>query len=217
KHASFDGLVRFCPVVADDGALASRRPLWPALLMTGCDRAVAGVVVTTLVLYFAQILEFTPAVRGMLLGGPVLLLALGTWPAGLLGDRIGHLRLRIAASVLYAFSFGAIPFASDFGTPALAGLMACFGLGGAALMPTSMSLACSAGRGSVAMGAYHTSGNIGYHVLGIGGAAALLALLSQAGEVPAASVYHTVILTFAALHLAVSLTAAAAMRRRCAA
>lgn len=231
RAAWFDGLVRSCPVVNDTGAIEaapSRTPLWPALLMVCTDRAVAGIVATTLLLYFAHVLEMTPAMRGGLLGGSILLLALGAWPAGLLADRVGHLRLRTLAAIVYAASIMAIPFiaATSVGQAWPVGLMiamACFGLSGAALMPAGMALACRSGRGSVAMGAYHAGGNIGYHLLGIGGAAALLTLLTAAQPAilfaspdasfhPAAPMYHAVLFTFSAAHLIATTVAAVAMR-----
>lgn len=231
RSAWFDGLVRSCPVVSEGGAIEaspSRSPLWPVMLMVGTDRAVAGVVATTLLLYFAHALEMAPAMRGGLLGGAILLLALGAWPAGLLADRLGHLRLRTLAAITYAASIMAIPFiaASQAGEAWPVGLMiamACFGLSGAALMPAGMTLACRSGRGTVAMGAYHAGGNIGYHLLGIGGAAALLTVLNAtqpailaaspgAAIHPAAPMYHAVLFTFGAAHLAATVIAAIALR-----
>jgi predicted MFS family arabinose efflux permease len=184
-------------------------PLWPPMVMVAADRAVAGVVATTLVFYFAHVLELGPMGRGALLATAMLILALGAWPAGRLGDRVGHLRLRIGASIVYAGSIMLIPFAGE-SIAIIAATMVTFGAAGAALMPTSAALAAQSGHGSVAMAAYHASGNIGHHLIGIGGAAVVLAILGN--DSPTAAVYHTVLITFAGGHLACSVIAAAALR-----
>ncbi len=198
RHAHFDGLVRSCPLVSDTGAIDSRNtasPLWPALIMTAGDRALAGLASTTLLFYFALAVHFEPQVRGMLLGGTLLLTALGSWPAGCLADRFGHLRVRAASSTVYCVSLASIPLLAPLGVAPLALAMLCFGIAGAGLMPTSIVLASRSGRGSLAMGAYHASGNLGYHLLGVGAAATLLAILGHGA--PDQATYHAIIWIFA--------------------
>lgn len=218
KHASFDGLVRSCPVVGDQGCIdvdtLMPRRLWPSLLMTGSDRAVAGLATTTLLFYFALVLELDPKLRGLLLGGALLMIALGSWPAGVLADRVGHLRLRVLASLMYCGSLAMIPMLAPTGFAGALFAMLCFGLAGAALMPTSIVLASQSGRGSVAMGAYHASGNIGYHLVGIGGAAMLVLLLGGT-DGPTAATYHTIIYTFAIVYGFISVLTVLAARRSC--
>lgn len=203
-------LIRSCPAVSDSGDVILRRPypLWPPLVMVFGDRAIAGLMTATLPLYFASIAGMGPMSRGWLIGVPLLLMALGAWPMGALGDRIGHLRLRTLAAVLYAAGIASVPFVAEAGHIAMLMAMAIVGLAGAALLPTSLSLTTATGGGSVAMGAYRGTGDVGY-LLGIAGAGAMLALAG--GETPAAFAF--VILTFAGAHLAITAASFVASRR----
>jgi MFS family permease len=212
-HARFDGLVRSCPAVTTEGHVVTKRAtrLWPTMLMAGGDRAIAGLTATTVLFYFAHVLEIDPGMRGVLLGLSLLMLALGAWPAGVIGDRFGHLRIRTTASIVYAGCLALVPLVANTGTMSMLGLMLVFGMAGAFLMPTTLSLASNTGRGSVAMAGYHASGNIGYHLIGVGGAATLLAILSR-GETPGAHVYHMIFFVFAAAYTMVSLMAAWMLR-----
>ncbi|TVQ54713.1 MAG: MFS transporter [Phycisphaerales bacterium] len=213
RHSAFDGLVRSCPVVGDLGTITPKpKPLWPTLVMVGSDRAIAGVTATTVIFYFAQVLDLSPAWRGGLLGVALLLVAIGAWPAGLLADRVGHLRLRWISGLFYAGSLVMIPLAGSFGMPMLIIALGIFGLSGAALMPTSLTLACESGKGSVAMGAYHACGNVGYHLFGVGLAAMLLTFIG--GAEPATWVYHVILIGFAAAHLALGTVSCLVLKRR---
>jgi MFS family permease len=190
-------LVRFCPATEFNlEAGPAERPLWPALGMVATDRAVAGVLATSVPLFLSQATPISPAMIGVLLALPLLIMALGSWPAGWLGDRVGHLRLRSWAAILYAGAFALLPIATQ--SPlALAALMIMIGVGGAALMPASMSIASRSGRGSVAMGAYHAAGSLGF-LLGIAGAGSIVSLTSAAGS--PVGPYVTIILSFALVH-----------------
>lgn len=197
----FRALIRSCPAVSDSGdVVLHRRPLWPPLVMVFGDRAIAGLMTATLPLYFASVAGLGPMSRGWLIGVPLLLMAFGAWPMGAVGDRIGHLRLRTFAAVLYAAAIASIPFVVDAGQGAMLAAMVLVGLAGAALLPTVLSLTTATGGGSVAMGAYRAAGDVGY-LLGIAGAGAMLALAG--GE--SAAAFTIVILTFAAAHAAITL------------
>lgn len=207
-----NGLVSSCPVVTEAGAIETkRRPLWPVLGMVFSDRAIAGLMAATLPLYFSSVAGLGPVERGWLIGVPLLMMALGAWPAGFLGDRIGHLKLRTIAALLYAGAIAVVTLAADMPFAMCIGVMALVGAGGAALLPTSLALATGSGRGSLAMGAYRSSGDVGY-LIGIAMAGTLLAILG--GESPNATTFAQVILGFAAVHLVVTTVTAIFARPR---
>jgi len=186
-----------------DGPGITRR-LWPVLMMSFSDRAMSGLLTATVPLYLASAVQASSRETGTWLGTAVLLMALGTWPAGILGDRIGHGRLRVAAALAYATAIGLIPVASSLPT---AMLMILVGLAGAALLASGLSLAARSGLGASAMGAYHAAGN-GGNLVGIVGSALLLGTLGVDRE-------GTVIVAFAAGHgLVTVVTAWALLRRR---
>lgn len=205
-------LIQSCPAVTDTGAaIMTRRVLWPSLAMVGSDRAVAGLMTATLPFFFASVAELDPAARGWLIGLPLLLMAVGAWPAGWLGDRIGHTRLRLIAACLYAGSIALLPIVSPASFPGALGLMLIVGLSGAALLPNSLAIACESGRGSIAMGAHRSAGDAGY-LLGIALAGTLLASLG--GETPGAASYVIIITLFAGLHLFITAVTTTALWRQ---
>lgn len=208
----FNGLVKSCPVVSDTGeVITERRPLWPALAMVFSDRAIAGLMSATLPIYFASVAGQSTLARGMLIGLPLLLMAVGAWPAGCLGDRVGHLKLRTLAALLYAGAMASVPFASEMGLAPALGVMVLVGLAGAALLSSTLALTTGSGRGSIAMGGYRACGDIGY-LLGIAMAGTLLAMLG--GSSPEARDYTVIIFIFAGAHLVVTLMTTLGMLRR---
>jgi len=214
SRRQLDRLVRFCPATEVNlEAVPLERPLWPALGMVASDRALAGVLTATVPLYLSQAIALSPAQLGGLLAVPLAMMALGAWPAGWLGDRVGHLRLRTIAALFYAAAFTSIPLVAAAGTSALTMLapMALIGLAGAALMPTSLAIAGCSSRGSVAMGACHAAGSAGF-LAGILGAGALLGLLSAIAREH--WTYAGVIAAFAMAHLLVTSITAVALRGR---
>jgi hypothetical protein len=201
---SLNFLIRSCPVIASDGrAIVGSKPLWPALAMGFSDRAIAGLMTTSLPMFFASVCGYSPAQRGMLVASPLLVMAVGAPVAGWLADRVGPGRLRVFAAAGYAASLGGIAMAAQAGFAPM--LTACTALGffGAALLPTSLSLAAASGRGSVAMGLHRTAGDLGY-LCGILGATAALATLP--GVVPSATAYAVLLIAFAAVHAIVTIT-----------
>ncbi len=204
----FRALIRSCPAVSDSGdVVLSRRRLWPPLMMVFGDRAIAGLMSATLPLYFASVAGLGAMSRGWLIGVPLLLMAFGAWPMGAVGDRIGHLRLRTIAAVLYAGAIASVPLVADAEQGMMLAIMALVGVAGAALLPTALSLTTATGKGSVAMGAYRAAGDVGY-MLGIAMAGAMLALAG--GET--ASAFTMVILCFAGVHLAITVVTTLAVR-----
>lgn len=115
-----------------------RDPMWPSLAMTFSDRATGGLITGTLPIALSQVFGYSPLVRGLLVGLPLLLMALGTGPAGWLCDRIGSLRVRIFAGVAYAASFALLSVAGDQAIP-LGIVMVIIGISARALFQFDLS------------------------------------------------------------------------------
>ena len=85
------------------GTLDDRpRPFAWSCAMAFVDRATGGLITGTLPIVLAGFLGYTSGQRGWLIGLPLLLMAVGTGPAGALCDRVGSLRVRLVAGVGYA-------------------------------------------------------------------------------------------------------------------
>ncbi|MCA9292068.1 MAG: hypothetical protein KDA25_13130, partial [Phycisphaerales bacterium] len=78
-----DGLVRSCPAaeLVSSALAPARRRLWPSMAMLFGDRAIAGLMVSTVPLFMA-------GDQRRLLAIPLAMMALLSWPMGRLGDRI---------------------------------------------------------------------------------------------------------------------------------
>ncbi|MCZ6834554.1 MAG: MFS transporter [Planctomycetota bacterium] len=139
-----------------------RGPLWPSLVMMFSDRAVVGVLISTVPLFLASRAGLSSGEIGSLIGVSMLMTALGAWPAGRLSDRIGPLRLRLFAGLVYAIAFASIVFTAMESTTMLACAMLAFGIAGAALFASSLMTVVQSGLGPSGMAAYHTSGNLGF-------------------------------------------------------
>ena len=181
---------------------AARRTLWIPALMMGSDRMLAGLLTTTIPLLLATRLEWSPERIGGMVAVPLLIMAFGAYPAGLLADRLGNLRTRTLAALVYALSIAFVPVAGGISTPAMLVTLLVLGFAAAALMPTALSMAAGSGRGAAAMGTVQAAGNIGYFA-GIAGAGWLLAELGGGG-VPGAATYAMVIEIFALLHVVIT-------------
>jgi MFS family permease len=176
-------------------------PLWIPSLMMGTDRMLAGLLTATIPLLLAARLGWSPERIGGMLAIPLLLMALGAYPAGLLADRLGYTLTRTGAALIYALAIAFLPIAGALSTAAMFATLLILGFAAAALMPTALALAASTRRGAAAMGTVQAAGNIGY-LLGIVGAGALLALLG--GERPDQTAYAMVIQIFALTHVVAS-------------
>lgn len=174
-----------------------RGPLWPALIMMFSDRAVAGVLVSTVPLYFATMARFDSATTGGLIGISMLMTALGAWPAGRLADRIGYMRVRLFAGLMYAIGFASMATFSLISPVATTIIMIAFGLAGAALFASSLLVVCQSGRGPAGMAAYHTAGNLGFLV---GPLVAGVTLKLFEGGGPGIGVYVAILGGFALMH-----------------
>lgn len=194
------------------GALGDRpRPLGWSCAMAFADRATGGLITGTLPLVLAQVLGYTRQERGWLLGLPLLLMAVGTGPAGALCDRWGSLRLRLVAGLLYAGAFAAIPLAGA-AQGWLAVVMVAVGLSGSVMFASSLAMAAQAGRGAVGLGAFRASGDLGFFA----GTTLSIVMLSAGSDAePTFAQYARVIVAFALGHAAITATLAAlAWRQR---
>lgn len=198
-----------CPAV--ESSIMRRRsgpPLWTIALMMASDRMLAGLLTSTIPLLLASKLGWSTERVGSMVALPLLVMALGAYPAGLIGDRIGALFTRSLAAVVYAVAIAAIPLVaahSPTSSPAaMLAVMLVLGLAASALMPSTMTLAARTGRGALAMGTTHAAGNVGY-ALGIVGAGAMLGLFG--GATPGRGDYTTVIQLFALAHLVLTAVA----------
>jgi len=171
--------------------------VWPPLAMAFADRATGGLLTGTLPIALAQVLGYSPFVRGLLVGLPLLLMALGTGPCGWLCDLAGAKRIRLAAGLCYAASFALLPFASA--NPAALGVVMLFvGVSASGLFASSVSLSAQSGASAITLGAFRASGDLGFLS---GTILSVLLLVSLGGADPSFSDYSAVILVFAGFHL----------------
>ena len=163
------------------------------------DRATGGLVTSTLPLVLAGFLGYSKEQRGWLVGLPLILMALCTGPAGAVCDRLGSLRVRLAAGIAYAIAFAAIPFAGG-NQPAMAAVLVPMGIAMGALFSSSLALAAESGGGAVSIGSFRAAGDVGSFA---GTAVSVLAVQAiAAGREAAYGDYATIIVAFAAAHLA---------------
>lgn len=185
-----------------------RDPMWPSLAMTFSDRATGGLITGTLPIALSQVFGYSPLVRGLLVGLPLLLMALGTGPAGWLCDRIGSLRVRIFAGVAYATSFALLSVAGDQAIP-LGIVMVIIGISASALFSSSISLVIRSGPATMALGAFRGAGDLGFLS---GTAFSVLLLSSLGGESPTYSNYAAVLTIFAGFHALTTLITGVALK-----
>lgn len=186
----------------------------PALMMMFSDRAVASLFVSTIPLYLASVIGLTPATSGGLIGLSMLLVAVGTWPAGRLVDSVSGLGVRLLCALVYASTVALFPLAMQSSVATGVVALSVIGLCGAGLFASSLVHISRARTSPGAMGAYYTAGNAGFFVGPL--LAGWIIARHSAGE-PPASAYHMVFWVFAGGHAALTvLTIAviAVIRRR---
>ncbi len=184
-----------------------RRTLTPILPMMFADRAASGLIVTTVPLYFAA-RGLSPHAAGGMIGLAMLLMALGAYPAGRLADRVGPLRLRVIASIVYATGLAAIVLARPT-IAVLTPILAIMGVAGAALFTSSLTLVARTRTGPPGMGAFHAAGNLGFFT---GPTAAGLALSFFAGPDPAPDAFIPIVVTASVAYLTLALAPLAMIR-----
>jgi MFS family permease len=186
------------------------RPLAWSCTMAFFDRATGGLITTTLPSVLAQFLGYGARERGWLVGLPLLLMAVCTGPAGALCDRVGSLRIRLFAGVAYAVAFAALPWAAS-SQWALGTAMTAIGVSAGMLFSSSIALAAESGRGTVALGAFRASGDLGFFA-GTALSIAIVAALGGEGE-PGYGDYAWTIVLFAVAHAASTAVVAWLARR----
>jgi len=135
--------------------------LWPMLLMAASDRATGAALTAVFASFLARNMGYDPAERGRLVGLPLLLMAVGAAPAGWLADRLGTMRVRTVAAVIYALCFANVAWLG-FSTAALSGVLLLLGIAAAPLLPASLSLTVRGGHGTGGLAAFRAAGDGGY-------------------------------------------------------
>lgn len=139
-----------------------RLALWPSMFFSFGDRAMSAVISVTGVLYLMTVIGISSVRAGSLLLVSLLLMAIGSWPAGVLADRVGQLRVRIICVAGYGGAVAAMSLLDATEGRGLVILMIVLGLAGAGLIPTTYSLGTRSGGGVSDMGAIQASGTAGY-------------------------------------------------------
>lgn len=208
-----DRLRRLESVRVDPGPapLVRRAPLWPLLMIAASDRAAGGLLTGTLGLFLAESVGLGPAGRGMLVGTVLLLMGFGAVPAGWVADLAGDLRVRLVGGIVFGVGIAVLPFATANLT-VLAAIAVLIGLGGAVLLPTSLSMLDRLHGGLVGMGGFRAAGDIGF-LLGVVVAGLLIGLLGQGEGADPSGAYSAVFIGFGGVHLAVTATAVPRLAR----
>ena len=135
--------------------------IWPILFMAATDRATGAILTAVFASFLLSGLGYTPEQRGMLVGLPLLLMAIGAAPAGWFADRFGALRTRTLAAIVYAIALGIVPFLGA-NTLILALALLILGVAAAPLLPASLALVLVTNRGMSGLAAFRAAGDIGY-------------------------------------------------------
>ena len=135
--------------------------IWPILFMAATDRATGAILTAVFASFLLSGLGYTPEQRGMLVGLPLLLMAIGAAPAGWFADRFGALRTRTLAAIVYAIALGIVPFLGA-NTFMLALALLILGVAAAPLLPASLALVLVTNRGMSGLAAFRAAGDIGY-------------------------------------------------------
>lgn len=147
-------------------------------LFTFVDRLTVGFIISTVSLYFATVLDLTPAQIGLAMATFLLPFGALTYPAGLLCEKVSPVALMSTGSVLYGIYLIALGFGS---ADQILWIMAFGGLVAALMLAPSIILTSQlAGRDqqATAMGGFHLAGSLGFMLgpmLGVGGMTALKA------------------------------------------
>ena len=168
----------------------SRRALLIPYAFTFIDRMTAGFIISTVSLYFATVMNLSPARIGLAMAAFLLPYGLLTYPAGLLCDRVSPVTLMAIGSVCYGIYLIALGF-----TPVdqLVPVMAAGGVTAALMLAPSLVLTVRLAGSAQAtgMGGFHLTGSLGF-MLGPLLSVAILGFLRGQGLDP----YPTVFVIF---------------------
>ena len=172
-----------------------RRALLIPYAFTFIDRLTVGFIISTVSLYFATVMELSPARIGLTMAAFLLPYGLLTYPAGLLCDRTSPVALMAVGSVCYGIYLIALGF-----TPAdqLVLVMAAGGITAALMLAPSLVLTVrlAGSAQATAMGGFHLAGSLGF-MLGPLLSVAILSFLRGQGLDP----YPTVFAIFGAFEI----------------
>ena len=182
--------------------------IWPILFMAATDRATGAILTAVFASFLLSGLGYTPEQRGMLVGLPLLLMAIGAAPAGWFADRFGALHTRTFAAIVYALALGIVPFLGA-NTMVLALALLVLGVAAAPLLPASLALVIGTNRGMSGLAAFRAAGDIGYFT-GIVVAIATSAMI----DAEQYSVQTGLVCGFALLHAVVTVITWLALRER---
>ena len=180
--------------------------IWPILCMAATDRATGAILTAVFASFLLSGLGYTPEQRGMLVGLPLLLMAIGAAPAGWFADRFGALQTRSVVAIVYAIALGIVPFLGS-NTLVLALALLILGVAAAPLLPASLALVLTTNRGMSGLAAFRAAGDIGYFT-GIVVAIATSAMI----DAEQYSVQTGLVCGFALLHAVVTVITWLALR-----
>ena len=181
--------------------------LWPSLVMAASDRATGAALTAVFAGFLARNLGYDAAQRGLLVGLPLILMAVGAAPAGWVADRFGALQVRTGCAVVYATCFALVAWLG-FSTISLSVVLLALGVAAAPLLPASLSLASQAGRGTAGLAAFRAAGDGGYFL----GIVAVVVVGAWAGG-DRLGTQQGLMVGFGLLHLGCTAVTALAARR----
>jgi MFS family permease len=195
------------------GEAAQRQPrtrsvrYWPTLAFGFADRAIGAIVTVPVTLFLISDADIGEQIVGSAMAGVLLIIAMGSWPAGILIDRVGPLPIRIGAVFGYALGFAAIATAPWVPVWVVLVCLGVMGMFGAGLSPSMYVLAARRSGGSVDMGGVQAAGAAGYLTGAVVGGL-VLAWHESSG---AAGGFQILLLGGATMYLLINLPAIAAM------
>lgn len=156
--------------------IAKQHALAIPYVFTFVDRLTVGFIISTVSLYFATVLDLSPAQIGIAMATFLLPFGALTYPAGLLCERVSPIALMSVGSVLYGVYLVALGLGS---ADQILMIMAFGGVVAALMLAPSIILTsqlASKEQQATAMGGFHLAGSLGFMLgpmLGVGGMALL--------------------------------------------
>lgn len=159
--------------------IAKQHALAIPYLFAFVDRLTVGFIISTVSLYFATVLDLSPAQIGIAMATFLLPFGALTYPAGLLCERVSPIALMSVGSVLYGVYLIALGLGS---ADQVLIIMAFGGVVAALMLAPSIILTSQLAakeQQATAMGGFHLAGSLGFMLgpmLGVGGMAMLKGL-----------------------------------------
>lgn len=182
----------------------SKRAYCGASLLAS-DRALAALLATTVPIALATA-DVQPATSGIAIGLCLLIMAIGSWPAGWLADRTSPRKIRIVFSIIYACGFFLLAIGPLQESGWLFFSFVIIGIGAAGLMPTALSLGSDRHASTSEVAAMQGASQIGYTIAVLAAAALLLVTTG----LPA---YKMILFIAIGVFLVINLAAMTALKR----